>query len=382
MVSAVLAFVSTAWQSYRVLASAFGASVVPRTMTSSTFWPAATTTTTTRFDTTIHTGSDGSIHTTSNVCLLNDGSAIFFLQQQQQRLLAATAMELEVDGTACAGTDWFILVMLFVVVHTISWSGRWTVWEPFYRWHRGTKGSIKDMQNFSQTLTAGLFCSLSAYFGYRVLTPKEWLYNRNEWFQVSHFMDADFKFYYLLYAARYLSDSVSLCYEHTRSDTPAYVVHHFTTLALMLVSAQTGYLKAGGIITYFFDWADPFMLLAKACKYLSSREDDMYQFVTNRLFEVFAVVFVVTRNVMFNYIVYCAFAAHYNNDDDDDASTATVRRVLLSLLVLLAFVMTYWLVLIVQAAIYQLRHSGNVDDIREDEVVQKSKLGKRKEKST
>jgi len=124
------------------------------------------------------------------------------------------------------------------------------------------------------------------------------------------------------------------------------------------MSAHTGYNFAGGVIMFFFDWADPFILLAKACKYLSDDPSDLYQFMADRLFEMFAIVFFATRNIMYSYVVYAALT----DDQEDDATRITLK----CLLVVLALLMTFWLALIIKATKHKI-NKGNADDIREEE---------------
>lgn len=286
---------------------------------------------------------------------------------------AAAAAAADGSKRECAATDWLILFWLFCIVHTVSWSIRWVIFEPYYRHHHHRRTAAlnnpKDMQNFSQSCAACLFHTVSAYFAYRILSTKAWLYKQDEWFQRSDddSLAADLKFYYLLYAARYLSDIVSLCFEHRRSDTPAYALHHVVTVLIVLLSAQANYTQAGGVMMYFFDWADPFMLAAKAFKYLSSHTADFYQFASDRLFEIFAVAFVATRNIMFTYVVYVAVISE--DTEKDDGRICYVLKALLMVLVLL---MTYWLGLILQASAYQrFDNDGNIDDIREEEVIRR-----------
>lgn len=270
---------------------------------------------------------------------------------------------------ACAVTDWAILFWMYGLVHTVSWTVRWTIFEPAFRLHfRGAPAyrleDPKAMALFSQNCTATLFHLLSAYFAFRVLATKSWLYNEGEWFQRSAVIALDLKFFYLLYAARYMSDTVSIMHEHRRSDTTAYVIHHIATVLLVLASAFTGYTKAGGVLMFFMDWADLPMLVAKTFKYLSSDRADLYQFLSDRLFEVFAIVFIATRNIMFPYFVYVAV-----NSVDDGDGHATLRLAMKVLLVTLVLLMFYWFGLILQAAAYRrYENKGNIDDIREEGV--------------
>ena len=114
----------------------------------------------------------------------------------------------------------------------------------------------------------------------------------------------------------------------------------------------------GGVIMFFFDWADIPLLSAKLCKYLSKDPKDMLQFVANRFFEVFAVCFFLTRNAYFNYVAYAAVSdLPFNN------ANVFVRI----LLIALALLQTYWMGLIVKAVIRQHENDGVIEDVREKE---------------
>jgi hypothetical protein len=58
-----------------------------------------------------------------------------------------------------------------------------------------------------------MFFILSAFFVARILLSKEWLFDRSGWPVPSLQIDADYKFYYLLYIARFFSDLVSIFFE-------------------------------------------------------------------------------------------------------------------------------------------------------------------------
>jgi hypothetical protein len=108
---------------------------------------------------------------------------------------------------------------------------------------------------------------------------------------------------------------------------------------------------------FFFDWADIPLLSAKLCKYLSKDPDDKLQYVANRLFELFAVVFFATRNVLYSYIVYVAVW------DLPENYKGHISR---TLLVILVFLQTYWMHLVIQVAIRQAK-TGSVEDVREED---------------
>jgi hypothetical protein len=129
------------------------------------------------------------------------------------------------------------------------------------------------------------------------------------------------------------------------------------TIGLLLGSAYVGHIRYGGIIMFFFDWADIPLLSAKICKYLSKDPKDDVQWVANRFFEMFAVLFFLTRNVYYTYVVYCAWM---------DLTNDMVNRGCQYLLIVLFILQTYWLFLVIQAVGRQQQNDGNVEDVRED----------------
>lgn len=107
----------------------------------------------------------------------------------------------------------------------------------------------------------------------------------------------------------------------------------------------------------FLDWADPPMLVAKTFRYLSTDPNDKCQFWADRFFELFAVGFVVTRNIMFTYVAWRGMV---------DFSNDGVNLLIKGFLIVLVLLMKFWLWLIIRAAMHQVMNDGNVDDIRSD----------------
>ena len=143
----------------------------------------------------------------------------------------------------------------------------------------------------------------------------------------------------------------------------AYAIHHAATIALVLFSAHVGFTRIGGVLMFFFDWADPPLLVAKASVYLSRQPTDIYQWCADRLFEIFAVVFFLTRNLLFTYIVYILLT--HDMDVYHEVSSNVVIFLKTQLIVLVALC-SFWLVLIIKAAINQSLNKGKVEDIREE----------------
>ena len=119
---------------------------------------------------------------------------------------------------------------------------------------------------------------------------------------------------------------------------------------------MAGLLGFGGIIMFFFDWADIPLLMAKLFKYLSKDPQDMYQFTANRLFEIFAVVFFATRLCCFNFVVYRVIT---------DLPINMTNRFIEFLLLTLVALQTYWMYLILAVVKRQRDNGGNAEDVRE-----------------
>ncbi|KAG7366301.1 TLC domain containing protein [Nitzschia inconspicua] len=217
-----------------------------------------------------------------------------------------------------------------------------------------------ESRRFSMTCASCLNFVLSALFGYRVLIQKPWLFRREEWLPGEIHVAADFKFYYLLYAARFIGDLVSLFFESRQMDAfVAAFIHHLVTLGLVLGSAHARLTRFGGVIMFFFDWADIPLLCAKACKYLSEDPQDILQIIANRLFEFFAVLFFATRCVFFNYVVYCVWM---------NPSDTRIFDWCKYLLLILVGLQTYWMALIVRMAVRISKNGGVAEDSRDDDL--------------
>jgi hypothetical protein len=132
-------------------------------------------------------------------------------------------------------------------------------------------------------------------------------------------------------------------------------VHHAVSIALVLVSASEGYFRLGCVLMFFLDWADPFLLTAKLFRYVSTDRNDGYQLIANRLFESFVVMFVLTRIILLNYVVWIALRTF--------PEKARLCKMCCILLVLLQL---FWFGAIVQTALHKSLNNGNADDIRSD----------------
>ena len=298
--------------------------------------------------------SSSSSFTMEGACPISEGGTLFYFD---------TSSTTTADDP-CRGLDWYILAYLTVIVHAVSWGQRWLVWEP------GARVIAKAMDHasfdretcrkVSMNLTECFFFVTSGVFAFLLFAQEWWLYQPEVWMKGRDQMlvPAATKFYYLLYMARFVSDFISLFFEVGRTPVTLLVscIHHVVTLGLIAVAIAGNYVRAAAVIMFFFDWADPPLLLAKTCKYMSVHPTDAFQTAANRLFEVFAVTFFLSRNVIYNYVTF-QFLKYL------DARRDVWEHVFL---LSLAALQTYWLALIVQAVVRQSANNGNVEDVREE----------------
>jgi hypothetical protein len=126
------------------------------------------------------------------------------------------------EDDVCVASDWLVVLLQFLMCHAVSWWSRWLLWEPMAKWYFHVPQD--KLPKISQAVVANLFYVLSIFAAWRILTPQEWLYSPQEW---SRGLDdptvaPDLKFFYLLHAARYTSDFISLLYEPKQTVSPGH----------------------------------------------------------------------------------------------------------------------------------------------------------------
>ncbi|PPQ71774.1 hypothetical protein CVT26_007608 [Gymnopilus dilepis] len=130
--------------------------------------------------------------------------------------------------------------------------------------------------------------------------PTRLLDPQNLWLGYPHTpLAAPVKVYYLLQTAFYLHQVLILNAEARRSDHYQMMTHHVVTVILMLTSYFTHFTRVGCVIMMLMDCSDIFLPLAKMVRYL-----DISQFATDCLFGMFMVSWLITRHVLFLFVIY------------------------------------------------------------------------------
>ncbi|KAJ3131178.1 Ceramide synthase 3 [Physocladia obscura] len=172
---------------------------------------------------------------------------------------------------------------------------------------------VKAITNIKKKFvnSAWKFCVYTAptIFGIVVFLEDDWWMNPKAWMldipdPTSHLM----KIYYYIGFGNYTYQTLTLMSHPRQSDFWGVVLHHFTTVAVISASYICGFTRIGVIILLLHDCSDPFMEFAKCNMYLN------HQKIADNMFTLFAIVFIVTRNVLFPYVIY---SAHENSILED-----------------------------------------------------------------
>lgn len=166
-------------------------------------------------------------------------------------------------------------------------------------------------------------------------------------------MAPDLKFFFLFFTATLFSDLLSLK-KTNKGDTWFYAVNHVVCIALVLGSAMMGYSRISCVLVLFIDWANVFRLASILCHYLSTQHGDGFQFVANRFFEVYGILFFVTRNALLSIVAWIFITK-------TDASVTL--KAFYALLVLLE---TFRMVGIVQTLLNRYLGKGTANDMLSD----------------
>lgn len=118
-----------------------------------------------------------------------------------------------------------------------------------------------------------------------------------------HRMEREEQEYYLWQLAFWVSALVYLGIENRRSDFQQMVVHHLATIALVTFSYGWNYWRIGLVVLLLHDCVDIFLYATKASKEMRL----LPRIVTELLFLLFTLLFLVLRLLLFPYV--CVWTA-------------------------------------------------------------------------
>ncbi|KAM9317835.1 ceramide synthase 2 [Pholidichthys leucotaenia] len=167
------------------------------------------------------------------------------------------------------------------------------------RWFRRRRGQDRPgvLKKFKEASWRFVFY-LSAFIGGLVaLHDKEWLYNTKEvWtgFPKQSMLDSQY-WYYILEMSFYGCLLFSVAFDVKRKDFKEQIVHHLATLLLLSFSWCVNYIRVGTLVMLVHDTSDVLLESAKLFNYAK------WEKTSKTLFVLFAVVFMVTRLIIFPF---------------------------------------------------------------------------------
>ena len=262
-----------------------------------------------------------------------------------------------------------VIVLYSLALFALNWGGRLVLMEPFGRWAMGggarsaKRVGRKKLRKFAQAGIEFAFYVTFTVLGLAIVTSQPWAWPSSQWWEgyadadePHMLMRDDLRCYYLLYIARYVQGFTSALLEAKRTDFLEMLLHHTVTVAVCCISYFFGFNRVGVIVMFVLDPADVPLHLAKMFKYAG------HAFCADRFFELFALMWLVMRLMMYPYICW---SAHIEREQVLGFSGAK-ELTCVGLLYILLGLQVYWFHLIIRTAIRMMRE-GAASDVRSDD---------------
>ena len=173
------------------------------------------------------------------------------------------------------------------------------------------------------------------------------------------------KLYYNAGFGNYVFALIALLWEPDQSklDISITFSHHVATIILISGSYIYSFHRFGAIVLCLHDVSDPFMEMAKMFLYAG------YTKIADGLFALFAVVFILTRNVFFPFFVLPSINKYAQHPDGSMLADHPFNFwVFVAPLWFLEALHIYWASLIVRMAVKAIRSGQVEDDVRNKKV--------------
>eukprot|EP01134_Creolimax_fragrantissima_P003877 CFRG3877T1 len=239
-------------------------------------------------------------------------------------------------------------------------------------WFRRKKNSTKatPVKKFSESLFKVFYYTSAFVYGVVLLYNRPWTYDLYECFRnlPFHPVDAGVTTYYIIQLGYYVSCLVMLPWDNKRKDFAELVIHHLATVALVFFSWYTNYWKVGTIVMVIHDAADVFLEVAKTFNYAG------FQDVANHGFTLFAIVFFVTRLVLFPICINSILSDPVREFFDESfydyvvgGHIVVAHVIFSSLLCVLLVLHVFWFSIIAKMAVSMITTEPVSKDVRSDD---------------
>ncbi|XP_068109372.1 ceramide synthase 2 isoform X2 [Hyperolius riggenbachi] len=190
-------------------------------------------------------------------------------------------------------------------LETLSKSSKLTV-RQVERWFRRRRNQDRPslQKKFREASWRFTFYLIAFIAGIAVLIDKPWFYDyRHVWtgFPKQTMLPSQY-WYYMIELGFYWSLLFRVAFDVKRKDFKEQIVHHVATIVLISFSWCANYIRVGTLVLVIHDASDFFLESAKMFNYAGWQE------TCNNIFVVFAVVFIVTRIIIFPFwILHCTW---------------------------------------------------------------------------
>ncbi|XP_015229154.1 PREDICTED: ceramide synthase 2-like [Cyprinodon variegatus] len=167
------------------------------------------------------------------------------------------------------------------------------------RWFRRRRNQDRPskLKKFQEASWRFTFYLLAFFAGLGVLIDKPWFHDVKlvwENFPKMPLLTSQY-WYYMIELGFYLSLIFSVASDVKRKDFKEQIVHHVATILLISFSWLVNYIRAGTLIMLVHDASDYLMESAKMFNYAGWKK------TCNFIFTVFAIVFIITRLIIFPF---------------------------------------------------------------------------------
>uniref|UniRef100_A0A674A4M1 Ceramide synthase 3 n=1 Tax=Salmo trutta TaxID=8032 RepID=A0A674A4M1_SALTR len=174
------------------------------------------------------------------------------------------------------------------------------------RWFRKRRNQDRPgvLKKFREASWRFVFYLLALIGGVVSLYDVKWFYDTREvWngFPKQTMLDSQY-WYYILEMSFYGSLLFRVTFDVKRKDFKEQIIHHLATLTLLSFSWCVNYIRIGTLVMLIHDASDVLLESAKLFNYAK------WETTCNSLFVVFAIVFMVTRLIIFPFwLIHCTW---------------------------------------------------------------------------
>ncbi|KAJ8249467.1 hypothetical protein GJAV_G00235280 [Gymnothorax javanicus] len=173
------------------------------------------------------------------------------------------------------------------------------------RWFRQRRNQDRPgvLKKFREASWRFAFYLLAFIGGVIALYDKPWSYDTREvWagFPKQSMLESQY-WYYIIEMSFYGSLLFSVAFDVKRKDFKEQIIHHLATLTLLAFSWCANYIRIGTMVMLVHDASDVLLESAKLFNYAK------WEKTCNAIFVVFALVFIVTRLIIYPFwLIHCA----------------------------------------------------------------------------